>query len=654
MGKNIVLLADGTGNSESSAFKTNVRRLYEAVDTQPPKPGESAQVAFYDNGVGTETFKPLQVLGLAFGIGVARNVKNLYTFLCRNYNEGDNIYLFGFSRGAFTVRVLAGLILRCGVVVDWKSDAELAQSVKLAYAEYKRDVARRATKTRPWLLAGQLLGGKEAGEIEGIDFGFEQKYPRISFIGVWDTVDAYGMPIDELKEGIDRYVWPMTLADRHFSDHVDRACHALSLDDERPTFRPVLWTDPANKPERLSQVWFAGVHANVGGGYPDDSLACVSLQWMMDEAHACGLRFYQNKRDEYDQRADPHGKQYDSRSGVGGYYRYGPRDMSSLCHDRDHKVTVARPQVHASVLERIHDSQVAYTPSCITHSSSGYDLLARADAAARAKGSPVLTPVSPVESASDLKARAEAMELVYDAIFRRRFAYLCTVVFTAVLVWLPIHDWLVANVWRVIAKPFEETAPKLFALVAAPFSAVVWIGEKLAEIPGWNAASRAIAAALNWILGLGFLPGWAAFWVESFARHPALFLFCALLVAWLFLRKSQLIQEQVCARTYYAWSHVKRGSGSKAAKPASGWMDPIVRRLRTNRFIAALYRGYSRHVLPFLFAVFVVAPIGLLILPFFIPKFVRNLYRRNKYKVKHLKTGIKRVAGSHPRGARAA
>jgi uncharacterized protein (DUF2235 family) len=91
MGKNIVLLADGTGNSESSPFKTNVWRLYQAVDTQAPGPGETEQVAFYDNGVGTETFKPLQVLGLAVGIGVARNVKSLYTFLCRNYKEGDNI-----------------------------------------------------------------------------------------------------------------------------------------------------------------------------------------------------------------------------------------------------------------------------------------------------------------------------------------------------------------------------------------------------------------------------------------------------------------------------------------------------------------------------------------------------------------------------------
>jgi uncharacterized protein (DUF2235 family) len=650
MGKNIVLLADGTGNSESSPFKTNVWRLYQAVDTQAPGPGEAEQVAFYDNGVGTETFKPLQVLGLALGIGVARNVKSLYTFLCRNYKEGDNIYLFGFSRGAFTVRVLAGLILRCGVVT-WNSEEELTQRVKLAYAEYKRDVARRATKTRPWLIAGQILGGKDAGDIDRIDFGFDQQYPRLSFIGVWDTVDAYGVPVDELKEGIDRYVWPMTLADRGFSDHVDRACHALSLDDERPTFRPVLWTDPdpSKKPERLSQVWFAGVHCNVGGGYPDDSLACVPLQWMMDEAHACGLRFYRDLHEEYDNRADAHGKQYDSRSGVGGYYRYGPRDIASLCDDSDHGVKVARPQIHASVLERIRESQVAYAPVSITHTPNGYDLYDRA------KGPPVLTPVAAVESADDLEARAKDMESAYDAVFRRRVAYLGTVAFTVVLAWLPIHDWLVRNVWSVIAKPFEAAAPKLFALLAAPFSAIAWIGEKLSEIPGWSVAARGVGNLLRWIIGTGVLPGWLKFWVNSFADHPALFLFCGLAVLWLFVRKSQLLQDQVFARADYAWSHLKHGASKvNAPRPVAAWTDAIVRRARSNPAVGTLYHWVSGRAVPFLFALFVAAPIGALILPFFIPKFLRNRYRRNKYKVRHLKDRLERIPGTHPRGVRAA
>jgi len=100
--KIIVLLADGTGNSAAKLFKTNVWRLYRALDvSDPPPPGQVRQVAFYHDGVGTSTFKPLTLLGGIFGIGLKRNVIDLYTFLCRNYNPGDRIYAYGFSRGAF-------------------------------------------------------------------------------------------------------------------------------------------------------------------------------------------------------------------------------------------------------------------------------------------------------------------------------------------------------------------------------------------------------------------------------------------------------------------------------------------------------------------------------------------------------------------------
>src|SRR5438876_968724 len=190
MPKNIVLMSDGTGNSARGPFKTNVWRLYQALDqTTPPPLGLVPQIAFYDDGVGTESFKPLKLLGLAFGVGLSNNVKALYTFLCRNYTPGDGIFLFGFSRGAFTVRILAGLIVRCGLVTA-SSEAELEVRVKLAYSEYKRDVARRATATRPWLIAGRILGGHQlANAASHIKFNFTQHFPRISFIGVWDTVD---------------------------------------------------------------------------------------------------------------------------------------------------------------------------------------------------------------------------------------------------------------------------------------------------------------------------------------------------------------------------------------------------------------------------------------------------------------------------------
>src|SRR5262249_51958389 len=111
----------------------------------------------------------------------------------------------------------------------------------------------------------------------------------IRFLGLWDTVEAYGMPIEELKRGIDLWIWPMVFGDKALSASVRRACHALSIDDERTTFHPLLWDEQKEaelvdkQPEkagRLTQVWFAGVHSNVGGGYPDDQLSLVPLEWI--------------------------------------------------------------------------------------------------------------------------------------------------------------------------------------------------------------------------------------------------------------------------------------------------------------------------------------------------------------------------------------
>src|SRR6202795_4394893 len=123
MSKNIVLLSDGTGNSSSKIFKTNVWRLFQALDLPDPQ----KQIAYYDDGVGTSSFKPLAILGGAFGIGLRRNVISLYKFACRNYRAtGDEIYAFGFSRGAFTIRVVIGLIIDQGLIpTDNISETEL-------------------------------------------------------------------------------------------------------------------------------------------------------------------------------------------------------------------------------------------------------------------------------------------------------------------------------------------------------------------------------------------------------------------------------------------------------------------------------------------------------------------------------------------------
>ena len=513
MAKNIVILSDGTGNSAANPFKTNVWRLYQAVDRcDPPLANHPRQIALYDDGVGTENFKPLKWLGFACGLGLANNVKKLYTFVCRNYQPTDRIYLFGFSRGAFTVRLLAGLILKCGLVRA-DSEAELNELVKVAYAEYKRDVARRATATRRALIAGRFLGGHDVGvATDHIVVGRNQIFPEIWFVGVWDTVDAYGMPVDELKLGIDRHVWPMTLADRKLSSHIRHACHALSLDDERPTFWPVLWDESGiEDPDRLKQVWFAGVHRNVGGGCPDDGLAYVPMQWMMDEARGRGLRFFRRHVREVDERADPHGKIYDSRSGLAGYYRYGPRCGAELCNDEEHQVFVARPKLHESALSRISEHRVPYAPVAVV---ADYALYGR-----RNRNWALLPSIEP---SPDAQARMDDMKSAWDAVFRRRVAYFATVALSLFLAAVPLLD------------------------------SMGWLPPSL---PGWDRIAGPLSHALAMLFKVAgvFLPSWTARWFVSFANHPAVFIISAALLFWLFVRKSGLIQQEVFARAEYAW-----------------------------------------------------------------------------------------------------
>ena len=297
-GRNLIVLSDGTGNSASKAFKTNVWRLYQAIDLT-----DGSQIAEFADGVGTSSIKFFRILGLAFGIGVKRNVLTLYKFLCRNYQEGDKIFAFGFSRGAFTIRVLVGLINYVGLV-SYNTEAELDRNALAAYRAHRK----HAFKVRPWLVWVRVLrflrdtGVRIWNAIaDRKQFSEVKKNPvRIHFVGVWDTVAAYGLPIVELTHAVNDWVWPLTFAQRNLPLCVDNARHALSLDDERTTFFPTLWDenwehDFINKKQvshgRLKQVWFVGSHADVGGGYPDDGLSFVPLSWMIGEAAATCRRF---------------------------------------------------------------------------------------------------------------------------------------------------------------------------------------------------------------------------------------------------------------------------------------------------------------------------------------------------------------------------
>lgn len=494
MGRKIILLSDGTGNSAAKVWRTNVWRTFEAIDL-----AGSDQVAFYDDGVGTSSFKPLAILGGAFGFGLKRNVIDIYKFACRNWrDDSDELFGFGFSRGAFTIRVVMGLILNQGLVAA-DSERELDRKAHAAYRAYRRERYHTFWHIEKPLraLRDKLLPRYDKADNRAVN--------RIRFIGVWDTVAAYGLPMDEMTRGVSRWIWPLELPNHRLDlERVARACQALSLDEPRTTFHPELWDERGTVPlaprddgkrhiedEQISQVWFAGVHSNVGGGYPDDALAYIPLVWMMTEAQRCGLRF---KSDRGTPPADPDsfknaismcdkdGRLYDPRKGLGGYYRYGPRKLVELCHYRFSKndeVVVARPKVHASAFKRIAGRSQDYAPVGLPDS---YDVVT--------DDGVVLTPDQyGLESNIEAASRAKSQEHVWNEIWKRRLVYFATVGATAWLLLYPLA--------RSLPAADEYTSP------------IRWVSDIIRVVGG-------------------FLPGFAQTWINAYARSPGQFL--ALLV----------------------------------------------------------------------------------------------------------------------------
>ena len=353
---NIVLASDGTGNAAGKGNNTNVWRICQALDRHESKSANSGrreQIYFYDDGVGTESFKPLRLLTGALGIGLSRNIKQLYMSLVRAYEPGDRLYLFGFSRGAFTIRSLAGLISRCGIVdrrhAACSSEEALREQVDRAF-----DLYRQSHYGNDASLASAFK--QEFGVTVPDASSVEAKDIPIQFIGVWDTVGAVGVPFDGLRWLVDR-VFPLKFHDQGLSDRVMRACHALAIDDERKTFHPTLW-DEGDHPN-VHQVWFTGMHSNVGGGYPRQGLAHISLYWMMEQAQIEGLRFYPEAVREARNRSNALAKLYDSRSGLSAYYRYKPRDIRKLCQDH----CKGKLRLHESVVDRVLSFSTGYLPA---------------------------------------------------------------------------------------------------------------------------------------------------------------------------------------------------------------------------------------------------------------------------------------------------
>lgn len=263
--KRLIVCCDGTWNKPDQPHPTNVAKIRLMIPQLAA--GDIEQRVHYDAGVGTGKWNKL--VGGMFGVGLSDNVREAYAFLAKNYAPHDEIYLFGFSRGAFTVRSLAGFVRNAGLLKP-----EFAGKLHDAYDLYKR----RDPESHP--------REKEATE-------FRARYshePRIKMIGVWDTVGALGIPFSGPFAVVN---FPLRFHDTDLSSWVDYAYHALAIDERRRPFKPTLWSqDPKNKGKQvLEQVWFAGAHSNVGGGYPDSGLADIALCWMIGKAAGCGLQF---------------------------------------------------------------------------------------------------------------------------------------------------------------------------------------------------------------------------------------------------------------------------------------------------------------------------------------------------------------------------
>ena len=367
--KNIAICADGTGNTAIKGRGTNVFKIYEAIDQAghrlDPEHDVRPQVAIYHDGVGTETVRWFALLTGATGIGLSRNVKQLYAELARAYAPGDKIYLFGFSRGAFTVRTLAMLIHACGILdlSRYKTNAEFEADVENAYKAYRQAynsyLTRIFHKTKP-LTPERVAELRKRFSVRIPEFEHKKHGKLITFIGVWDTVDAVGLPI-RAAEFINRVVYAFKFPDRTLNTSVEQACHALALDEERESFAPVLWDESnSEEPARIEQVWFAGVHSNVGGGYPKQGMSLTALDWMMWRAAKFGLRFVPAERLAYRYHGDVDDKMYDSRAGLGVFYRWKPRDVEALC-----AANGIKPKVHRSVFERISRNTEGYAPGSI-------------------------------------------------------------------------------------------------------------------------------------------------------------------------------------------------------------------------------------------------------------------------------------------------
>jgi uncharacterized protein (DUF2235 family) len=288
--KRIVICCDGTWNRADRVVKngepcvTNVVKLAVRV---AKRDGATPQIIYYDQGVGTGNVID-RIGGGVEGEGLEENIHDAYRFVVANYELGDELYVFGFSRGAFTARSITGMIRKCGIL-SRKHVEKYAKALEL-YRTKNHPEDPEAVKFRE-------------------EHSISPKDPiEVRFIGVWDTVGALGVPV--IGVGKQKYEFH----DTELSGNVRFAYHALAIDERRGPFKPTLWDYQPKPGQKLEQMWFCGVHSDIGGGYQETGLSDIALNWMLEKARDAGLVLDAEAIDAHQLHPDAMQKLHDSKT----------------------------------------------------------------------------------------------------------------------------------------------------------------------------------------------------------------------------------------------------------------------------------------------------------------------------------------------------
>jgi uncharacterized protein (DUF2235 family) len=408
MPKNIVVLSDGTGQNGGKGHDTNIYKLFRMLEDRTEN-----QVVFYDQGIGTDSQK---VTGSVFGAGFDKNILQCYRFIFDHYESGDKIFLFGFSRGAATVRSLASFIHYFGIL-----PASRPELIEQAHQIYRNRQSSSDKHELPpveynlfkflnrivhrWHRATRYdLDDEENGESAKLVRLHPNQWAQVEFLGVWDTVPALGLVVSDAVDALLNRIPALRHNYHNFQlrKSVKHACHALSIDDKRKWFWPTVWKDTQDRSERrqkiqeiielkksiedphktaqetvplkqkldkqigvlkkqtqegskqrVEQVWFGGSHTDVGGGFREAGFSDTALEWMVQKAFEHGLRLYFGSRRYWNFCLAPDATDAFHDPRAGFGKIYALGERNEIW--KDAMSMFGPPRIHISVLQRARD-----------------------------------------------------------------------------------------------------------------------------------------------------------------------------------------------------------------------------------------------------------------------------------------------------------